>query len=138
MPTVQLRLLTMPQSKFGGISKSTITHTMRRRRCQREVLPAAKQQDRIRAGDSKRRTGMQGNIDLELMRFIILTLPTALAASNQDLINSMMVHDDQLVTYDVPFSEGTSSTPRADLGCDDDIDYEIFTEMASQMADSKG
>ena len=111
---------------------------MRRRRHQHEVLPAVKQQDRIRTGDSRQRTGMQGNIDLELMRFIILTLPTVLAVSDQDLINSMMVHDDQLMTYDVPFSEGTSSTPSADLGCEDDIDYEIFTEMALQMADSKG
>ena len=62
---------------------------MRRGRRQREVLPAAKQQDCIRTGDSRRRTGMQGNIDLELICFIILTLPTALAASDQDLINSI-------------------------------------------------
>ena len=106
--------------------------------CRREVLPAAAQQDRICTGDSRQQTGMQGNIDFELMSYIILILPTALAVSDQDLVNSMMVHDDELMTYDVPFSKGTSSTPSADLGCEDDIDYEIFTEVALQMADSKG
>ena len=69
---------------------------------------------------------------------VSLILPTALAASDQDLVNSMMVHDDKLMTYDVPFSKGTSSTPCANLGCEGDINYEIFIEVALQMADSKG
>ena len=47
-------------------------HSMRRGRRRCEVLPAAAQKDRIRTGDSRRRTGMQGNIDFELMSYIIL------------------------------------------------------------------
>lgn len=61
-----------------------------------------------------------------------------MAATDQDLVNNMMAHDDQFMDYDAPLSEGPSCNPSADLGCEDEIDYEILTEMASQMADSKG
>ncbi|KAG9310198.1 hypothetical protein JVU11DRAFT_9838 [Chiua virens] len=59
-------------------------------------------------------------------------------ATDQDLVNDMMVHDNQFMDYDVPLSKGPSCTPSANLGCEDKLDYEILTEMVSQMADSKG
>ncbi|KAG6370043.1 hypothetical protein JVT61DRAFT_12564 [Boletus reticuloceps] len=37
-----------------------------------------------------------------------------MAASDQDLVNDMMAHD-EFVNYDEPFSEGTPSAPNADL-----------------------
>ncbi|KAG6370027.1 hypothetical protein JVT61DRAFT_12546 [Boletus reticuloceps] len=110
----------MPLSRFRGLSKAAISYSVRHGQRHREVLTAAKQRDRVRASDSSRRTRMR-----------------AMAASDQDLVNDMMAHD-EFANYDEPFSEGAPSAPNADLGCEDELDYEIFTEMASQMANSKG
>ncbi|KAG9313581.1 hypothetical protein JVU11DRAFT_5911 [Chiua virens] len=78
-------------------------------------------QDRIRTCDIKWRARIQ-----------------ALPARDQDLVNDMMAHDGQFMDCDVPFSEGPPCAPSVDLSCEDEIDWEILTEMASQMAKHNG
>lgn len=61
-----------------------------------------------------------------------------MAATDQDLVNDMMAHDNQFMDCDVSLPKGPSCIPSANLDCEDKIDYEVLTEMALQIADFKG